>query len=231
MGSGGRTQTQRPSAQDIANTEWSVYRSNLDITEGTPLRAEQVREAFSEGRRQAEENFFRSRANADVMQEAHKMGKSTRGLAMASGKGIKNMRSDLIENSDLIADAAAKSKTRATADSVNRTDLSRLNANRAGEALASVTQQSLQAQARSSTQGNISKMQAKQAEDHAKAQMYGDIAMAGLMKYDDYRTEKNRLLEAEETAWMNEGLNQTQKPILPTDTTIPQFGLDRRGYS
>jgi len=175
---GGKAPKAKPSAQDIANTEMATYRANLDAQYGNPLRVRQIEEARDPSLEYREEGFFASRANANTEQAIAQGDSAARQQAAVSGKGLKSSSGSLAYNQRVQAEASSAAKTQGKFASLQRADERRLNAQKVGEDMASVTQQGLSSQAASETNYQISKIRSKQEEDMAKAKMWGQIAMS-----------------------------------------------------
>ena len=193
LGIGDKPKKPKPSAQEIASTEFAAYRQGLDAQYGTPLRVRQIEEARDTGMEDREYGFFSSRANADAAQSEADAFAAVSANAMSSGRGLKNSMSDISRNNRTLASAASEAKTAAKKYSLLRADERRLNAQRAGEELASTTQRTLGGLASAENSLSIAKLRADQEKDSAKAMMWGDIAMSGATigskVYDKYKTD------------------------------------------
>ena len=226
---GGEPKKPRPSAQDIANAEFASYRAGLDKSVGDPLRARQIEIATDPAVEQSEYGFFSSRANADAAQADSSSFESMVQQAQASGKSIKSVRSEAARRENLIAEARSEGLQDAKVSTTLRGDERRLNASKAGEALAAQTQNTLAAQSDIDTNSAISRLKSDQTKNNAKAQMYGDIlAAAATVGLNEYGKKKDADLQAaQQQRVASEGLRQGNVNTYSGYTANDPYGLPK----
>lgn len=191
-----KPQKQKPSAQDIAAAEFAAYRQNLQTEVGDPLRIRQIEQAMDPELEARENNFFSGRANADVAAAEKASFDSLRRESSATGVGLKNRTAELASRGTTLAQAGVEAKTAAKQYSQARADERRMNAQKTGEQLGNLTQNTMSGLAASENNRNIQELYAKQREDESRAAMWGDIAMsAGMLAYDRYRPKPKSLYD------------------------------------
>lgn len=230
LGIGDKPPKQKPSAQEIAEAEFAAYRQGLSSKHGNPLRKEQIAEARDPFKEAQENNFFSARASADVAKAEADSNAQVREMAAQSGRGLKNMSGTMAERGNTLAEARTDALQGAKQSAYSRADERRLNAQRTGEELGQVTQQSLSSQASSANSLATAKLQSQMDKDTSKAQMWGDLIMAagtyGKLKYDANKAQQKQDQQAQADMVQENGPSGVQQDM--GDGTWRDVGSPRK---